>query len=79
MDHPVIDHCCSLQAKERKTNVIIFPEGTRHHSTKAREMLPFKKGAFAAAIASQMPVLPVVVSHYKVNTALIIQSVTMFC
>jgi len=55
-----------IKAKERKTNVIIFPEGTRHHSTKAREMLPFKKGAFAAAIASQMPVLPVVVSHYKI-------------
>ena len=55
------------QAKERKTNVIIFPEGTRHHSTKAKEMLPFKKGAFAAAIGSQMPVLPVVISHYKVN------------
>ena len=53
------------QAKENKTNVIIFPEGTRHHSTKEREMLPFKKGAFAAAIGSQMPVLPVVISHYK--------------
>ena len=55
------------QAKERKTNVIIFPEGTRHHSTKTKEMLPFKKGAFAAAIGSKMPVLPVVISHYKVN------------
>jgi len=55
-----------IKAKENKTNVIIFPEGTRHHSTKEREMLPFKKGAFAAAIGSQMPVLPVVISHYKI-------------
>jgi len=54
------------KSKERRTHVIIFPEGTRHHSTKAREMLPFKKGAFAAAIGSQMPVLPVVISHYKI-------------
>ena len=27
-------------------------------------MLPFKHGAFAAAVANQVPVLPVVISHY---------------
>lgn len=27
-------------------------------------MLPFKKGAFAAAIEGQIPILPIVISHY---------------
>lgn len=39
----------------------MFPEGTRHLGD---ELLPFKKGAFHVAIASQTPVQPVVVSKY---------------
>lgn len=39
----------------------MFPEGTRHGG---QELLPFKKGAFHVAIASQTPIQPVVVSQY---------------
>lgn len=46
----------NLQAK-----LCMFPEGTRNSS---RELLPFKKGAFHVAIASQTAIQPVVVSHY---------------
>ena len=47
---------CLLQAK-----VCMFPEGTRNNGP---DLLPFKKGAFHVAIASQTAILPVVVSHY---------------
>lgn len=39
----------------------MFPEGTRHGGS---DLLPFKKGAFHVAIASQTAILPVVVSRY---------------
>lgn len=39
----------------------MFPEGTRHIGD---ELLPFKKGAFHVAIASQTPIQPIVVSRY---------------
>jgi len=39
----------------------MFPEGTRNGSA---TLLPFKKGAFHVAIASQTPIQPVVVSRY---------------
>lgn len=39
----------------------MFPEGTRHGG---ETLLPFKKGAFHLAIASQTPIQPVVVSRY---------------
>jgi lysophosphatidate acyltransferase len=40
----------------------MFPEGTRNGSA---TLLPFKKGAFHVAIASQTPIQPVVVSRYN--------------
>jgi 1-acyl-sn-glycerol-3-phosphate acyltransferase len=43
--------------KDRNFSVIIFPEGTR---SRDGELLPFKKGAFVAAIELGMPVVPVV-------------------
>lgn len=39
----------------------MFPEGTRHGG---ENLLPFKKGAFHVAIASQAPIQPIVVSRY---------------
>lgn len=47
--------------RNRKSRVLMFPEGTRSMKSK---LLPFKKGAFHLAIASQCPVQPVVVSRY---------------
>lgn len=39
----------------------MFPEGTRHGGS---ALLPFKKGAFHVAIASQTAIQPVVVTRY---------------
>lgn len=44
--------------------VLVFPEGTRHHDRHKASLLPFKKGAFVAAIQAQVPIIPVVFSHY---------------
>lgn len=47
--------------RTKQAKVCMFPEGTRHGGP---DLLPFKKGAFHVAIASQTAILPVVVSHY---------------
>lgn len=47
--------------KERGIKVWIMPEGTR---SKGRGLLPFKKGAFHLAKQTDLPVIPVVLSHY---------------
>ncbi|XP_033227878.1 1-acyl-sn-glycerol-3-phosphate acyltransferase alpha [Belonocnema kinseyi] len=47
--------------KARKAKVLMFPEGKRHAGT---TLLPLKKGGFHVAIASQVPIQPVVVSKY---------------
>lgn len=47
--------------KERGIKVWIMPEGTR---SKGRGLLPFKKGAFHLAKQTNLPVIPVVLSHY---------------
>ncbi|XP_049954239.1 1-acyl-sn-glycerol-3-phosphate acyltransferase alpha-like [Schistocerca serialis cubense] len=47
--------------KNGKMKLCMFPEGTRNNGP---TLLPFKKGAFHVAIASQTPVQPVVVTRY---------------
>ncbi len=54
------------QFKQRNISFWMFPEGTR---SRGRGLLPFKTGAFHAAIAAGVPIIPVVVSntHDKIN------------
>ncbi|HCB1499506.1 TPA: 1-acylglycerol-3-phosphate O-acyltransferase [Klebsiella michiganensis] len=46
--------------KERNVSFWMFPEGTR---SRGRGLLPFKTGAFHAAIAAGVPIIPVCVSN----------------
>ncbi|MBJ3814208.1 1-acylglycerol-3-phosphate O-acyltransferase [Shimwellia pseudoproteus] len=48
------------QFKRRKISIWMFPEGTR---SRGRGLLPFKTGAFHAAIAAGVPIIPVCVSN----------------
>ncbi|HGO5292733.1 TPA: 1-acylglycerol-3-phosphate O-acyltransferase [Photobacterium damselae] len=53
--------------KQNKVSVWMFPEGTR---SRGRGLLPFKTGAFHAAIGANVPVVPIVCSsteHVKLN------------
>lgn len=50
------------KCKEENWKLIVFPEGTRHHCP--NELLNFKLGAFSAAISAQLPIQPLVFSHY---------------
>ncbi|BES86544.1 1-acyl-sn-glycerol-3-phosphate acyltransferase [Pectobacterium araliae] len=45
--------------KERNTSIWMFPEGTR---SRGRGLMPFKTGAFHAAISAKVPVVPICVS-----------------
>lgn len=55
------------QIKKRKISVWMFPEGTR---SRGRGLLPFKTGAFHAAIAAGVPIVPVCVSTTQGKIAL---------
>ncbi|MBK4714432.1 MULTISPECIES: 1-acylglycerol-3-phosphate O-acyltransferase [Tenebrionibacter/Tenebrionicola group] len=48
------------QFRERTISIWMFPEGTR---SRGRGLLPFKTGAFHAAIAAGVPIIPVCVSN----------------
>ncbi len=48
------------QIKARQLSVWMFPEGTR---SRGRGLLPFKMGAFHAAIAAGVPIIPVCMSN----------------
>ncbi|AUV85074.1 1-acylglycerol-3-phosphate O-acyltransferase [Vibrio campbellii] len=53
--------------KNSDVSVWMFPEGTR---SRGRGLLPFKTGAFHAAIGAQVPIIPIVCSstdHIKLN------------
>ncbi|KAK9511467.1 hypothetical protein O3M35_000116 [Rhynocoris fuscipes] len=52
----------ALTINTKQAKICMFPEGTRHGG---ETLLPFKKGAFHVAIASQAPIQPIVVSRYK--------------
>ncbi len=49
------------QIQKRKISVWLFPEGTR---SKTRGLLPFKTGAFYAAIQAGVPIIPVICQPY---------------
>lgn len=48
------------QFQKKKISFWMFPEGTR---SRGRGLLPFKTGAFHAAIAAGVPIIPVVISN----------------
>ncbi|KGQ13472.1 1-acyl-sn-glycerol-3-phosphate acyltransferase [Beauveria bassiana D1-5] len=48
------------QIRKRNVSIWMFPEGTR---SRGRGLLPFKTGAFHAAIAAGVPIIPVCVSN----------------
>lgn len=52
--------------KKHQTSILMFPEGTR---SRGRGWLPFKRGAFHAAIKADVPIVPIVCSstHQQVN------------
>ncbi|WCP81949.1 1-acylglycerol-3-phosphate O-acyltransferase [Vibrio harveyi] len=53
--------------KNSDVSVWMFPEGTR---SRGRGLLPFKTGAFHAAIGAEVPIIPIVCSstgHIKLN------------
>ncbi|ELQ6215966.1 1-acylglycerol-3-phosphate O-acyltransferase [Cronobacter dublinensis] len=54
------------QFRKRKISIWMFPEGTR---SRGRGLMPFKTGAFHAAIAAGVPIIPVCVSstHGKIK------------
>ncbi|CDG22641.1 1-acyl-sn-glycerol-3-phosphate acyltransferase [Xenorhabdus poinarii G6] len=54
------------QIKKNRVSIWMFPEGTR---SRGRGLLPFKTGAFHAAIAAGVPIVPVCVSstHNKIK------------
>ncbi|QCR35030.1 1-acylglycerol-3-phosphate O-acyltransferase [Nissabacter sp. SGAir0207] len=54
------------QFKKRNISIWMFPEGTR---SRGRGLMPFKTGAFHAAIAAGVPIVPICVSntHGKIN------------
>ncbi|PKH25355.1 1-acyl-sn-glycerol-3-phosphate acyltransferase [Enterobacterales bacterium CwR94] len=54
------------QFKRKNISFWMFPEGTR---SRGRGLLPFKTGAFHAAVAAGVPIVPVVVSttHDKIK------------
>ncbi|WP_367680268.1 1-acylglycerol-3-phosphate O-acyltransferase [Candidatus Fukatsuia anoeciicola] len=52
------------EIKKRKLSFLIFPEGTRSYG---RGLLPFKTGAFHAAIAANVPIIPICVSNTHGN------------
>ncbi|WP_075183070.1 1-acylglycerol-3-phosphate O-acyltransferase [Pantoea sp. 1.19] len=54
------------QFNKKQISFWMFPEGTR---SRGRGLLPFKTGAFHAAVAANVPIIPVVVSntHNKIK------------
>ncbi|WP_213990763.1 1-acylglycerol-3-phosphate O-acyltransferase [Sodalis sp. dw_96] len=48
------------QIKKKNISIWMFPEGTR---SRGRGLLPFKTGAFHAAIAAGVPIVPICVSN----------------
>ncbi len=48
--------------KNQNLSVGILPEGTRNRTGKG--LLPFKKGAFHLAIATQVPLVPIIIAEF---------------
>lgn len=50
---------------EKKTNWLVFPEGTRNQEFYSQPMLPFKPGAFKQAMEAKANILPMVTYGFQ--------------
>lgn len=50
--------------KDKNLSIWMFPEGTRNHS---KGLLPFKMGAFHAAISAKIPIVPICISDTLID------------
>ena len=56
--HAQLTEAATANTKAARS-VIVYPEGTR---SRDGQLMPFKRGAFAIAIAGELPILPVTIS-----------------
>jgi 1-acyl-sn-glycerol-3-phosphate acyltransferase len=54
-----------VMLEARKTNWVVFPEGTRNREFYSQPLLPFKPGAFKQAMEAKVDILPMVTYGFQ--------------